>query len=141
LEGFKADNSLPQQGAWPQGPVQTTCDNLRWRSARFRYLEACAHHWWRYYLSAPDPEAAYAAWILFLRAADRRAWVWIERDADAAKANDEFYRLKMSHAQVNTNGLKRGMKKREDKLEEEFLNRAVQKDIGPWQKALVPGDV
>jgi hypothetical protein len=90
LEGFTVGNTLPQALAWPDGPLRTAHDVLRQRSARFRYLEACARHWWKAYLAAPDAETAYANWILFIRAADRRSWVWIQRDANAADSKDAF---------------------------------------------------
>jgi hypothetical protein len=100
LEGFTTDNTLPQPLAWPDGPLRTDYDQLRRRSGRFRYSEACAHHWWRCYLAAPDTETAYAAWILFARAADRRAWVWIRRDADAIKCRSAFFQRKLTHASI-----------------------------------------
>jgi hypothetical protein len=131
LEGFSAGNSLPQPLAWPEGPLRTAHDDLKRRSGRFRYLEACAHHWWQRYLAAPDAETAYAAWVLFSRAADRRAWTWIQPDADTANNMDALYRLKMSHAQINT-GLERWMARHEDGLDKTFLNRSVQDGVGPW---------
>jgi hypothetical protein len=112
----------------------TTLANLRWRSARFRYVEACAHHWWRTYLLAEDPETAYAAWVLFARAADRRAWAWIHKDVQSDKLEDRFYHLKMVHAEVNLSFLEGRMGKREDKLQADFVNRATQSDIAPWRK-------
>jgi hypothetical protein len=133
LEGFTAGNGLPQPLAWPEGPLRTAHDDLKRRSARFRYLEACAHHWWRRYLAAPDAETAYAAWVLFSRAADRRAWAWIQPDADTGNNTDALYRLKMNHAQINTD-LKRWMVRREDGLDKTFLNRSVQDGVGPWGK-------
>jgi len=131
LEGFTAGNTLPQPLAWPDGPLRTAHDDLKHRSARFRYLEACAHHWWRRYLAAPDAETAYADWVLFSHAADRRAWVWIEQTAAAANNNDAFYLLKIRHAEINSDFLKRWMKRRED-LDKNFLNRSVQNGVGPW---------
>ncbi|MCW3474700.1 hypothetical protein [Limobrevibacterium gyesilva] len=136
LEGLTAENTLPQPLAWPDGPLSTSYDDLRHRSARFRYLEACAHYWWGRYLAAPDAETAYATWILFVRAADRRAWVWVQRDADAVSNKDAFHGLKMRHAIINYDGLIRSMQKHEDTLERSFLHRAVQNGVGPWGKAI-----
>ena len=134
LGGFTAGNTLPQPLAWPDGPLRTAHDNLRHRSARFRYLEACAHHWWQRYLAAPDAETAYADWILFTRAADRRAWVWMQRDADAPNSRNGFFQLKMSHAEINSNSLARLMEKREENLDKSFLNRPIHNGVGPWGK-------
>ena len=47
LAGFSAHNSLPVAGAWPDGEIRTTHANFTMRSARRRWIEACAHHWWR----------------------------------------------------------------------------------------------
>ena len=32
----------------------------------------------------------------------RRAWVWIQRDADRAARKDAFYQMKLNHAEINT---------------------------------------
>jgi hypothetical protein len=135
LEGFTVNNSLPQPLAWPDGPPRTDYDELRRRSARFRYLEACAHHWWQCYLAAPDAETAYAAWVLFVRAADRRAWAWVQRDSDSANGQDAFFQMKMTHAAINKSNVSQWMEKREDKLDKNFLGHTVQNGVGPWGKA------
>jgi hypothetical protein len=134
LQGFSAGNVLPQDLAWPGGPVLTALANLKWRSARFRYVEACAHHWWRTYLLAKDPETAYAAWVLFARAGDRRAWAWMNTGVQCDKLEDRFYHLKMIHAEVNASFLEGRMGKREDKLEAVFISRVTPNDIAPWRK-------
>jgi hypothetical protein len=75
LAGFTSRNDLPVAGAWPTGQIRTAHAELRRKSARLRSVEAYAQHWWRTFLAAQDPAAAYAAWVLFLRSADRRAWI------------------------------------------------------------------
>ena len=84
LAGFTVDNSLPVAGAWPDGETRTTHAKFTLISARHRWIEACAHHWWRTFLNACDPAEAYAAWVMFLHSADRRAWVWIHQDIETA---------------------------------------------------------
>ena len=49
LEGFNANNALPIPDAWPEGEVKTGHEGLRQWSARSRFREACARHWWRSY--------------------------------------------------------------------------------------------
>ncbi len=134
LEGFTSHNNLPIADAWPDGEIRTGHEDLRRKSARFRYYEACAHHWWRTYLASEDGAQAYAAWVLFLRAADRRAWVWINGDTQAVSDTSAFFKLKISHARLNRSKLRRAMKKREDKLDKRFLNRDIVDGIGPWGK-------
>ena len=132
LEGFRADNSLPIAEAWPDGELKTNKKRLECRSARSRWLEACARHWWRAYLDAADPSAAYAAWVLFLRAADRRIWTWIRQEIDAVSEKDDFYKQKMAHVRLNRNEIKRACKEREKELDQNFLYRKITEGIGPW---------
>jgi len=133
LSGFTARNSLPQPLAWPEGPLTSTDAELVWRAAQFRYREACARHWWRQYLIAPDRETAYAAWVLFTRSADRRAHIWMQEDQASVEAHDELWQWKMKHVAINGNALEKLTKEREEKLGEVFLNHQIQDDIGPWR--------
>ena len=132
LAGFTSNNALPVAGAWPDGEIRTNYANLAVKSARHRLIEACARHWWQVFLMAPNPEEAYAAWVLFLRSADRRAWVWMQQDIENAKDSDDFFKLKMVHFQLNHERLRTAMKKRDDRADRQFLYRPVSKGIGPW---------
>ncbi len=134
LAGFTSTNELPVAGAWPDGEIQTGHAELARKSARSRAIEASTRYWWRAYLAALDPTAAYAAWVLFLRSADRRAWAWLRGDVQAANSNDDFFHLKMSHAQLNRTSLKHAMEKRVEKLDKMFLGRPIRNGIGPWGK-------
>lgn len=133
LEGFTSYNSLPIKNAWPDGQIKTGHSELQRKSARFRYKEACSHHWWKVFLASTEIEEAYAAWTLFLRSADRRAWVWIEGDMSAAQDSSELFRLKVSHFRLNLSKLKRAMEKNEEKLDKHFLGRKVASGVGPWK--------
>lgn len=132
LEGFSTNNSLPVTGAWPDGETKTTSARLTWMAARSQFIEACARHWWRSYLKAGDPATAYAAWVLFLRSADRRNWVWMKDDADTAREPNNFFDRKIAHFQTNQRNLERAMKDREKKFGQNFLHRKVSRGIGPW---------
>ena len=136
LAGFSAHNSLPVAGAWPDGEIRTTHANFTMRSARHRWIEACAHHWWQDFLNACDPAEAYAAWVLFLHSADRRAWVWIYQDLKTADDSTDFFQHKINHFQLNKSNLKTAMKNREgnigDKLDQHFLCRKTVRSTGPW---------
>ncbi|HEY8097556.1 MAG TPA: hypothetical protein VIE65_15920, partial [Methylobacter sp.] len=134
LAGFTANNSLPIEGAWPDGEIKTQYTDLDRKAARFRWLEACTRHWWQVYLSAREPNEAYAAWVLFRRSADQRAWIWMKADIQAANDISIFFKPKLSHAQLNCEGLKNVMKKRIDKLDENFLDRKIVMGVGPWGK-------
>ena len=136
LAGFTVDNSLPVAGAWPDGETHTTHAKFTLISARHRWIEACAHHWWRTFLNACDPAEAYAAWVMFLHSADRRAWVWIHQDIETADDSTDFFQRKINHVRLNKSNMERAMKKREgnfgDKLDQHFLFRKTVRGAGPW---------
>lgn len=133
LSGFTANNTLPVADAWPDGEIKTAHALLLTRSARFRWIEACAHHWWKVYLKTKDPAEAYAAWVLFLNAADPRAWIWMDQDIQAANDSSSFFKLKLSHLQLNRSKLKRAMEKRTEKLNKKLFDRDICTGIGPWE--------
>ena len=134
LAGFIANNTLPVEGAWPDREIKTGYASLAQKAARYRWAEACARHWWRAYLASSDPTEAYAAWVLFLRSADRRVWAWMNQDIEAAQESDDFFKFKMVHARLNQRKLKRALEKREDedKLDKNFLDRRIFAGVGPW---------
>lgn len=136
LAGFTANNSLPVAGAWPDGEIRTTHAKFTLVSEHHRWIEACAHHWWQTFLNACDPAEAYAAWVLFLHSADRRAWGWIYQDLKTADDSTDFFQRKINHFQLNKSNLKTAMKNREgnigDKLDQHFLCRKTVRSTGPW---------
>ena len=132
LAGFTVNNTLPVPGAWPQSEIRTDAAMLACTSARSRWSEACARHWWSVFLDTTDPELAYAAWVLFLDSADRRAQVWTARETIPMSGSAELVRLKVAHNKLNRSNLKRALKKRDDKLEKTFLGRSTVAGIGPW---------
>ena len=134
LAGFTVNNTLPVEGAWPDGEIKTGYADLAQKAARYRWAEACARHWWRAYLASSDPTEAYAAWVLFLSSADRRCWAWMNQDIKAAQKSDDFFKFKMIHYRLNREKLKRALKKREDKLDKYFLDRRIFAGLGPWPK-------
>ena len=107
LAGLGTADTLSVVEAWPGGQMRTDSADLRRKAARLRWREACARHWWRAYLAAPDPVEAYASWILFLRSADPRAWTWMRDDVEGQNASDDFFALKLAHVQLNRPELKR----------------------------------
>ncbi len=135
LAGLDTGYMLPVPDAWPESEIRTDSADLRRKAARLRWREACAHHWWRTYLKAPDPVAAYAAWILFLRSADARAWTWMRDDGKTQNADSDLLALKLAHVQLNLAELKRAMEKRLDDRERKFLDHDTVDGVGPWGKA------
>ena len=132
LQGFRSNNTLPIRGAWPDSNLTTNAARLAWTSARSQWVEACAQHWWQVYLDAPNPAEAYAAWVLLLRSADRRIWVSIQEDIGAPGGMNDFADLKRAHFHLNAKNLKRALKKREEKFDQNFLHRKIERGVGPW---------
>lgn len=134
MGGFVVGNTLPIDGAWPDGQMTTDHADLRRGAAQRRWLEACARHWWQTYLTALDPVAAFAAWKLFLNAADRRAWIWIRNDVEQQNNRDAFFERKLAHSQLNRSDLTKAMKDRSKKLESKFLRQNIVEGVGPWAR-------
>jgi hypothetical protein len=132
LAGFATGNTLPVADAWPEGEIRTSHAELRREAARFRWSEACAHHWWRTYFAATDEVEAYAAWILFLRSADGRAWRWMDEDVGALDNSNSLLRRKLAHVQLNRSDLKYAMAKRLERRDRKFLDDDIVDGIGPW---------
>ena len=122
LAGFTPNNQLPVTDAWPEGEMKTVYSSLHWKSARQRWIEACAQHWWKTFLDAPDPAQAYAAWVLFLHSADRRidTCKCIFRDKILQKIQNSFTDLKMIHVELNQSNIKRALNKKEKSLRKTF---------------------
>ena len=132
VDGFLGGKTLPVQEAWPDGKLETTRAWVSCVSARSQSIKACASHWWRLYCDASDPVEAYAAWILFLRSADRRAWVLARPDINAPSSPDDFLGRKMIHCRLNENNLQHAMRKRDEQFDQTFLHRKIERGIGPW---------
>ena len=134
LEGFASDNELPIPEAWPQGQLKSERAFLIRNSARSKWREACAQHWWKAYLDAHDPVNAYATWVLFLKSADRRAWMWMQRDIKTLNRSDNLQKTKFAHALLNKSRLSEAATKRYDKLNRNFLDRNIIGNIYPWSR-------
>ena len=135
LEGLLTDNALPIEAAWPEGQLKTNHAWLAWKSARLKCIDACARHWWKVYLTAPNPVEAYAAWVLFVQSADRRIWVWTQKDQEEIGAPlelNDLGDLKRIHVRLSRRTLNRALKKREEKYDRNFLHCKVKQGIGPW---------
>lgn len=136
LAGFTSNNQLPVAGAWPDGEMKTVYSSLRWKSARQRWIEACARHWWKTFLDASDSTQAYAAWVLFLHSTDRRIDTCISRDKNIAKNSNSFTDLKTIHVELNRLNIKHALNKREKELEKNFLGWRTADNMGPWFKQM-----
>ena len=137
LKGFTlAGASL--EDPWPEGQVESSYEDLRRQAARSVARDGWARHWWRRYLAAATPADAYAAWKLFMHAADRRARLWLLEEVET-NPNAPLRRRKLLNLEVNRSELQRMMEKRHDKLKDRFLDRKIVEGIGPWARVDAEG--
>lgn len=135
LRGFLVDGMPPKEEIWPEGGFRTALEEVLRRSAKNQWSESCARHWWMEYLSATDVVAAYSAWVLFLRTADRRVLIWLRSLEMRIESNFPLAAAKIRHHGLNTYRLKRAMEKREEKTDQLFLGRKPFEGIGPWRES------
>jgi hypothetical protein len=134
LMGFKADNTLPVEGAWTEGYSTSWAQDVRRRSDRFRYFEACARHWWKEFWRQDDEDLAYAAWVLFSHCADRRALAWMQQEADASSNSPELKAAKYLHWRLNRVKWKHGADRTNLNLKRRFLGRDIDDMVWPWRE-------
>lgn len=134
LSGFVPDE-LPIPAAWPDRQLKTEHEHLEHQAASRRWREACARHWWTAFVEANDYEAAYAAWILFMKAADRRAWTFMREIGKGADIETALDRRKAVHVELNRDRMKKALAKFDDKLDGDFLDRDVFFGVGPWRSS------
>lgn len=131
IDGFRTDAELPVAEAWPEGLSRTSTEALRRTSARLRWRDACARHWWRSFVAAPDAASAYAAWVLYGESSETRDTAWLSRECRPDETSD-LGRLKATHVALNAKELDRQRRARSSKRDGKFLGRSVWKGFGPW---------
>ena len=134
LQGFAAHEPLAMTRPLAQMSTSDPGAHQRHRAAGWLRSWVSASHWWHRYKMADDPSGAYAAWILFLRAVDRRSWDLMEQDIAEYEAQQGLSRVKFAHAVLNRHNVRRAAKEREAKLDQGYLFRRVGEDVGPWKK-------
>lgn len=133
MRGFRVGNHLPFPDSGSDVVAPDLRTSRRQKMLRWQHREACAKHWWDAYWDAATAEEAYAAWILFLHSADRRAHCWmVERIREVNEA-EPLAKKKLAHFRLNYDRLVRAMEKREKDMDREFLGRRIKEDIGPWR--------
>jgi hypothetical protein len=105
----------PQALDWPSGLAVTSIESLASHMAKRRNRGALARFWWNKFVSAPDEPSAFAAWHVFLSCADRRAYIWMKKDAEKAYTNSELDRVRGLHVRANWNQVERMLAARDEK--------------------------
>ena len=136
LAGFTGIPAHFDNSIWPSGVVSTTSAEIRRDAGYLRFRESAAFHWFGLFLDADDAAQAYAAWVLFKGAADRRALIWMRDEIGKRGRSAPLYREKLAHIYINRNGLNRSMGKHEEKADMKFLDQDIFPGIGPWRDAV-----
>lgn len=131
LSGFKINNDLNLQNAWPDRLLITSYEKSRFKSRQRQLLEAIAAYYWKRYISAENSTDAHAAWILFLNSADRRSW-GLFKDIYELASQSEFQQTKFLNWKLNNSTLRNAMKKREDKFDKTYLGFDLPDGLGHW---------
>lgn len=131
LNGFKINNDLNMQNAWPDRLLITSYEKSRFKSRQRQLFEAIAAYHWKRYLRADNPTDAYASWILFLNSADRRSWA-LFKDIYELTFESEFQQTKLLNWKLNKSTLRNTVKKREDKLDRTYLGFDLPDGLGYW---------
>ncbi len=133
IKGFRVGNDLPFQDSGSDVVAPDLRTSRHQKKLRWQHREACARHWWAAYWDAATIEDAYAAWVLFLHAADRRAHCWMVERIRAVSEAEPLAKEKLAHFRLNYDRLTRAMEKHEKDMDREFLGRRIKEDIGPWR--------
>lgn len=93
---LSAFHSMPpiDKLVWPEGRTIGSLRALERGLLKWTNRAVLAKYWWNCFHNASDAEASFAAWLIFLSVADRRAWVWC---AGRAKPQSELDRLRELH--------------------------------------------
>jgi hypothetical protein len=132
LEGFATDATLPVPDTHLEGTGHSQNDERRAAAARRLSRDASARHWWRRFVEADDAAAAFAAWTLFRRSADRRALAWLGREPWPDGNASELARRKLMHVALNERGLVREAERREKDGALQLFDRRATRAVHPW---------
>lgn len=132
LLALSARHDLPCASGWDHGEMDAA-SRRQCSFERLQHREACARHWWNEYWTAESDSAAYAAWVLFMQTADRRAHVWMHElmPTDATEKLPKRY----AHWALQVDELKRATDTVDKKLRETFLGRKIERQVYPWLTA------
>lgn len=130
LEAFISDRSLPVSEAWPDHSSQTNCSYRKQHAAVWENQWACARHWANVYRKARSVREAFAAWVLFVATADRRVESIWSALCPMTGGDREF--RKRVNVLINRHQLETAIRKRTERLEQNFLSRKPVGGIGPW---------
>lgn len=128
-EGCELD-ALDAQLSGRVGFLEQVAKEAR-RRLKFNQL---ARHWFARFLQQPDRSAAWLAFRLFLRCADRRFFGWQEELVVQSGPSDA---LKRRHLAVNRQRIEQAISKNEGRLNEQFAGiRIPRGEVWPWSSSV-----
>ena len=96
--------------------------------------EAFAAHWLRKFAEADTPDAAHAAWLLFVACSDRRVRAWMPEDYDRyADDGQPFKSRKQRFVEQQRHHLKRAISDNEKQLNGNFTGKRTSDSLLPWR--------
>ena len=118
---------------WPTGVAVGVFDAIHESAWILGQREAFAKHWLRQFAEAETPEAAHAAWRLFMEYADRRAYTWMRSVYESHMGTDQrFDSAKRRFAEQEAFNLKCTMRENEKSWSNTFATRDYTKALRPW---------
>ena len=118
---------------WPTGVAAGVFDAIHESAWILGQREAFAKHWLGQFAEAETPEAAHAAWRLFMEYADRRAYSWMRSVYESHMATDQhFDSAKRKFAEQEAFNLKCAMRENEKSWSNTFATRDYTKALQPW---------
>jgi hypothetical protein len=112
---------IDDDSPWSQSIVKTAQGRVK--------AENNARHWFSKFCSSVDLDEAWAAFRLFLKSADRRCWLWCDKEL-AVLADDDRRR---GFFQGNREDIRRECRENEGKLSKTFLGCEIVDAMYPWQ--------
>jgi hypothetical protein len=138
LSGFQTGADLPVESAILEGEHHSAAEERLAAAGRRLARDAAARQWWRRFVKAQDEVAAFAAWTLFRRAADRRALAWLGHEEWPDRNADPLSWRKDQQFELNRDNLVRAAEKREKDVSRRLFDRSISRSVRPWYRSSEP---
>ncbi|MBY2935674.1 hypothetical protein [Rhizobium leguminosarum] len=135
LTGFQTGAALPVQSAILEGEEYTAEEERQAAAGRRLSRDAAARHWWRCFVEADNEVAAFAAWTLFRRTADRRSLAWLGHEVRLKRNADPLSWRKYQQLTLNDDDIVRVAGKREKDATRRLLDRTISRNVRPWYRS------
>jgi hypothetical protein len=114
MDAFRRSPDL-QKLEWSEGKKTSSWGALTDHMRTWSNRSAFARYWWQKFVAAGDSDEAFAAWVVFLSCADRRAHIWMAQHGPDANQDPELVRLRAVHLELAEHVLTKHLKEPEEK--------------------------